>query len=291
MSTEFATLRFTRQLAVPRATLWQAWSAPAARAIWSAPDPSITVEFLEADTRPGGREVSLCKVAGEPDMRCECVWLDIAEGSRSVNSEVISCDGACLSAALVTAEISGDDQVAQLDICVQLASLSSNTEADYRQGFEAGLDHLVEIANRMMVIERVIRAPRAQVWGAWANPEALPQWWGPDGFHCRTRRVDLRQGGEWVFDMIAADGQVFPNHHLYRDMTPERRIGYVLLWGENGPKHADAWVNFADEGGGTRVTLVMVFATAAEYQSAKGFGAEALGLQTLGKLARLVGAD
>ncbi len=28
------------------------------------PSPSVTVEFLEADTRVGGREVSLCKVRG-----------------------------------------------------------------------------------------------------------------------------------------------------------------------------------------------------------------------------------
>jgi hypothetical protein len=35
----------------------------------------------------------------------------------------------------------------------------------------------------------------------------------------------------------------------------------------------------------------MVFSTAAEFQSAKGFGAVELGLQTLGKLAHFVGAE
>ena len=35
----------------------------------------------------------------------------------------------------------------------------------------------------------------------------------------------------------------------------------------------------------------MVFSTAAEFQDAKGFGAVELGLQTLGKLARFVGAE
>jgi hypothetical protein len=39
------------------------------------------------------------------------------------------------------------------------------------------------------------------------------------------------------------------------------------------------------------VTLGMVFSTAAEFQNAKGFGAIELGLQTLGKLARFVGAS
>jgi hypothetical protein len=35
----------------------------------------------------------------------------------------------------------------------------------------------------------------------------------------------------------------------------------------------------------------MIFATAEEYKTAKGFGAVELGLQTLGKLARFVGAE
>ena len=67
----FATLTFERDVAAPSSVLWQAWTAPAARAVWAAPTPSVTVEFLEADTRVGGREVSLCKVKGQPDIRCE----------------------------------------------------------------------------------------------------------------------------------------------------------------------------------------------------------------------------
>ena len=61
-----------------------------------------------------------------------------------------------------------------------------------------------------------------------------------------------------------------------------------LLWGENGPKHADAWASFEDMDGATKVTLGMVFATSAEFEEAKGFGAVELGHQTLGKLERFV---
>ncbi len=74
-------------------------------------------------------------------------------------------------------------------------------------------------------------------------------------------------------------------------MVAGERLSYTLHWGEDGPKHADAWAHLDPEGAGTRVTLGMVFATAEEFQTARGFGAEALGLQTLGKLARAAGAD
>lgn len=146
-----------------------------------------------------------------------------------------------------------------------------------------------DAASRTMVIEREIAAPVAALWAAWTDPESLPFWWGPDGYSCRTARIDLREGGEWVFDMIGPDGTVYPNRHVYTRMTPESRIDYTLYWGETGPKHADASVTFADLGGRSLVRLSMTLVTRKAYDDAIGFGAEALGLQTLGKLARIVG--
>lgn len=287
----FATLVFDREVAAPAGTLWQAWTAPVARAIWAAPTAEVTVEFLEADTRVGGREVSLCKVADAPDVRCEVGWLDLSAPERSVNYEVLESDGARLSAALVTARIAAAGEGSRLSVTVQLANLSQDMAAGYRVGFEAGLDNIAAVARRTMVIQRVIAAPCGMVWGAWFNADSLPQWWGPDGFSCRTARINLRAGGEWVFDMIGPDGTVYPNHHRYGAVLPEARLEYSLLWGEDGPKHADAWASFDAVEGGTRVTLGMVFATEAEWQGARGFGAEALGLQTLGKLAARLGVD
>lgn len=284
----FATLTFEREMAAPLTTLWEAWTAPAARAVWAPPSPSVTVEFLEADTRVGGREISLCKAAGHDDVRCECGWLVLEPEARSVNYEVISSGGAQDSAALVTADFSGTQERSRLVLTVQLSSLAQDMEAGYRQGYGAGLDNLAGVAERTMVLRRVIKAPRAMVWGAWMNAETLPQWWGPDGFSCRTKRIDLKAGGEWVFDMIAPDGTVFPNHHVYHEVRPQERIGYALHWGENGPKHADAWAAFEEMDGATRVTLGMVFTTGEEFREARGFGAEELGQQTLGKLERFV---
>lgn len=291
MTSHFATIQFERQVAAPTETLWQTWTAPAARALWSAPTPAVTVEYLEADTRVGGREVSLCKMQGQPDIRCEGGWLELQRARRSVTYEVISSEGVTQSAALVTGDFSDAGAGSRIVVTVQLSSSTAEMEAGYRQAFDAGMANLAGVAGRTMVLHRTINAPRGVVWGAWMNPATLPLWWGPEGFSCRTTRIDLRTGGEWVFDMIAPDGTVFPNHHRYHDVRAEDRLGYTLHWGENGPKHADAWAAFEDTDGATRVTLGMVFGTEAEFQDATDFGAQELGLQTLGKLARFVGAD
>ncbi|MFM7442304.1 MAG: SRPBCC domain-containing protein [Tabrizicola sp.] len=286
----FATLTFERRVAAPVATLYAAWTSPAARAVWASPAPAVTVEFLEADARVGGREVSLCKVAGQADLRVEAGWLDMVPEARTVGYEVVSREGVNLSAALATAQFVADGESSRISVTVQLSSLAEDMAEGYRQGFDAGIGNLAAVAERTTLLQRIIKAPVPVVWGAWMNAESLPKWWGPDGFSCRTSRIDLREGGEWVFDMIAPDGTIFPNHHKYGAMVPEQRLSYTLHWGENGPKHADAWASFEDIGGATKVTLGMVMATAKEYQDAKGFGAVELGLQTLGKLARAVGA-
>lgn len=285
-----ATLDFSQPVAAPVDTLWSVWTAPAARAIWAAPDPSVTVEFLYSDPVEGGRERSLCKVAGQPDLLCDAGWLSLAPPETSVHYEYISQDGAPRYAALVTTRFSGTGDSSRIDATVQLSSLIGDRAAEFRQGYGAGLVNLAAVAERTMVIRRPIKAPRQAVMDAWLDPASLPQWWGPDGFTCRTKRIDIRTGGDWVFDMIAPDGTVFPNHHRYAEVGANR-LSYTLLWGENGPRHADAWASFDEIAGITTVTLGMVMNTAKEYQDAKGFGAPALGLQTLGKLARFIGAD
>lgn len=287
----FATLSFHREIAAPLGTLWQAWTAPAARAVWGSPGAGVTIEVLEADSRVGGQEISICRFDGTPDVHVSSRWLEMQPGRVTVNSEVVSSREAVDCVALVTADFSGDDRKSRIEVTVQLSSQAAEMSAGYEFGYNGGLTNLAGVAARTMVLERVIKAPVAVVWGAWMNPETLPKWWGPDGFSCRTSRIALGAGGEWVFDMIGPDGTVFPNHHRYSRVIPEASIDYALHAGEAGPKHADAWVTFTPEGKDTRVTLGMVFATSDAYHQAKGFGAEELGLQTLGKLARCVGAN
>jgi uncharacterized protein YndB with AHSA1/START domain len=147
-----------------------------------------------------------------------------------------------------------------------------------------------EIAARTMVLTRDIAAPRAVVWQALTDPKALPQWWGPAGFTCRTKRIDLRTGGDWVFDMIGPDGTVFPNHHSDLVHTPPESVAYVLRAGENGPEHATAVIRLDEISAGTRVTLRMTLATQEQYDAAMGYEAPARGLETLAKLADHIGA-
>ena len=160
--TEFATLTFERKVAAPVSVLWQAWTAPAARSVWAAPTPAVTVEFLEADPRVGGREVSLCKVAGQPDIRCEAGWLELRPDRRSVSWEVVSSGGAARSAALVTADLDGTDDTSRLVVTVQLSSLAEGMAAGYRRSVFASFETYLQMRRGFYGAEQ--RWPEAPFW-------------------------------------------------------------------------------------------------------------------------------
>jgi uncharacterized protein YndB with AHSA1/START domain len=40
------------------------------------------------------------------------------------------------------------------------------------------------IAEREVLIERIVDAPREMVWKAWTDPKQVVQWWGPTGWMC-----------------------------------------------------------------------------------------------------------
>lgn len=62
-----------------------------------------------------------------------------------------------------------------------------------------------------LALERIIRAPRAAVWGAWTDPSRLARWWTPAPSLCRVDRLDVRPGGAFVTS-LSDDGAEYVPH-------------------------------------------------------------------------------
>ena len=56
------------------------------------------------------------------------------------------------------------------------------------------------IADREIVISRVLDAPRELVWEAWTNPKHIVNWWGPNDFTTTIEKMDLRVGEMCIRD-------------------------------------------------------------------------------------------
>ncbi len=141
-------------------------------------------------------------------------------------------------------------------------------------------------ADREIALTRVFDAPRELVFEAFTDPRHVVHWWGPNGFTNTIREMDVRPGGVWRFVMHGPDGVDYKNLIEYTEVVKPERLAWAHGEDDGGPPTFHATATFTDEGGKTRVTLTMIFATAAERdRTVKEYGAIEGGNQTLAKLA------
>lgn len=63
----------------------------------------------------------------------------------------------------------------------------------------------VDKQNNTVNVKREFAAPVALVWKAWTTAELLDQWWAPKPFEAKTKSMDFREGGMWLYAMIGPD--------------------------------------------------------------------------------------
>lgn len=147
------------------------------------------------------------------------------------------------------------------------------------------MDH--SLKDRQITISRVVAASPAKVWTCWTDPALIPRWFGPEGYACQTKEINLVQGGLWRFDMIGPDGTVWPNRHRITLYAPTSRIEFLMDGDDDSQPPMEVLVTLEPVSQGTLLTQTITLSTAEAKLGALGFGADRLGLQTMGKLAAL----
>jgi uncharacterized protein YndB with AHSA1/START domain len=81
-----------------------------------------------------------------------------------------------------------------------------------------------------LVVTRIIDAPLAQVWKAWTEPEHIMRWWGPKDYTSPTCKIDLREGGKYIFCMRAPREQGGLDSYtsgVYQRIVPMERLEFT----------------------------------------------------------------
>ncbi len=111
-------------------------------------------------------------------------------------------------------------------------------------------------------LERLIAAPRQQVFDAWTRPELLARWSAPEGMTLPEGSIDFRVGGRFRAVMQEPDGTRHVAVGQYREITPPERLVYTHMWQQEGESEADAraretvlTVEFHEQGERTLVVL------------------------------------
>jgi uncharacterized protein YndB with AHSA1/START domain len=142
---------------------------------------------------------------------------------------------------------------------------------------------------RELLLQREMPFPRELVWKAMTDPEHVNKWWGPDGFRNEGVSMDFRVGGAWTFEMVGPDGTRYPNHVVFKEITPPSRL--VFDQGDGERMWFEATVTLQETGGGTLVTIRQLYPSK-EFRDevATKSGAKEGGKQHLAKLEAYVKA-
>lgn len=71
---------------------------------------------------------------------------------------------------------------------------------------------------------RLVPHSPARVFQAFAQPERLARWWGPNGFSNTFEIFELRPGGRWKYVMHGPDGKNYPNESVFDALVEPSRV-------------------------------------------------------------------
>jgi len=122
-----------------------------------------------------------------------------------------------------------------------------------------------DLANKKITVIREFDAPVEKVWKAWTQKELLEEWWAPKPWKARTKTIDFREGGYWLYAMVGPDGTEswarvnFQTIDVNKSFTAED-----FFCDEKGERVDDLpgmqWKNtFTGTGKSTKVTVELTF--------------------------------
>ena len=143
-------------------------------------------------------------------------------------------------------------------------------------------DFTVNKEDNTVLVEREFAANLELVWEAWTNPEILDQWWAPKPYQTRTKSMDFREGGMWLYNMYnTADVNTSECHWCKNDYHKidllKSYSGLDAFCDENGTENPDMprtlWTNtFAENQGTTTVSIVAKYEKLADLEKIIAMG-------------------
>ena len=68
-------------------------------------------------------------------------------------------------------------------------------------------DFTVDKTKNTINIKREFAADRVTVWDCYTKSEILDQWWMPMPWRSRTKSMDFREGGKWLYAAVGPNGE------------------------------------------------------------------------------------
>jgi uncharacterized protein YndB with AHSA1/START domain len=117
------------------------------------------------------------------------------------------------------------------------------------------------------VITRHFKLPRATVWKAWSEAEAMGQWWGPKGCQVDVHRFEFRPGGFFHYAMKFEGAPTMWGRFNFREIVAQERLVWLnsfanehcgiarAPFSEDCPMEIQNAVTFTEQAGQTTIVL------------------------------------
>lgn len=234
----------TRTFDAPRALMWKMWTDPVHLAQWFGPQLFIN-HTVSVELRVGGAMKLTMRGPQGSEHPMIAVFREITAPERLVfTNNAVDERGGLLLEGMTTvsfAEVGGKTKVTLETTATGTAEITKFMLGGMKDGWTQSFDKLAAYLpsaddDVTFTLTRTFDAPRALVWNAWTEAEALVHWWGPKGFKMKSVKLDLRAGGTFHYGMETPQGQTMWGIFVFREIVKPERI---------------VWVNsFADEKGG-----------------------------------------
>ncbi len=86
------------------------------------------------------------------------------------------------------------------------------------------LDFSVDKENKSITVKREFDAEVSLVWDAYTKSEILDQWWAPKPWKAKTKIMDFRNGGRWLYAMVGPNGEEHWAVASYSAIEPQKKF-------------------------------------------------------------------
>lgn len=123
---------------------------------------------------------------------------------------------------------------------------------------------------KKIIVKREFDAPLAQVWQAWTDASLLDQWWAPKPWKAKTKSMDFREGGNWIYCMVGPDKTEAWARADFKKIVRHKQVEIVdAFCDENGKLNTDMpvmhWtIRFTEAPPGTNVEVEITFDSQAD---------------------------
>jgi uncharacterized protein YndB with AHSA1/START domain len=122
-------------------------------------------------------------------------------------------------------------------------------------------------------ISREFAANVSLVWDAYTKSEILDKWWAPKPWKARTKKMDFREGGSWLYAMVGPTGEEHLALAEYQEVVFQKKFtgldGFTDAEGNvNKDMPQSKWdVNFTDKGKITLVEFIITYPDLAQLEA------------------------